>query len=101
MTKYQIGDVVSANGWPAVILEANRSETPNTAVLCAVFGWEVDYGSVYLKDITPSEFKVEFFKVTPERQERFAAVVEEQRKIGEKKRKAAAARAAKKQAKAQ
>ncbi len=76
---------------------APKSQTP--PVLCAVFGWEVDYGSVYLKDIIPSELKVEFFKVDQSRREYFAEVVEEQRKIGEKKRKAAAARAAKKQAK--
>lgn len=99
MTKHAIGDVVIANGWPAVVLEANRSEAPNTAVLCAVFGWEIDYGSVYLKDISPSTYKEAYFQVSDDKREDFNQAVEKYRKEGEKKRATAARRKAKKEGK--
>ena len=100
MTKYAIGEVVIANGWPAIVIEANRSEKPDATVMCAVFGWEVDFGSVWLRDVRPSNFREAFFLVSEDKQARFSEVHREYVDKAKKKEAAKARAAAKKLAQA-
>lgn len=79
------GDVVMANGWPAVVLENARSDKPLTPVLSAVFGWEVDYGSVYLRDIQPVSEFVALSALESDRVDRFKAVLNAEKQKAEKK----------------
>lgn len=41
------GDTVLANGWPAIVLSSPKG----ARVMCAVFGWALDYGDVWVKDV--------------------------------------------------
>ena len=49
LTKGRIGYTGS---WPLIIIERAKSDKPLTPVLCEVFGYEQESGSVYAKDIT-------------------------------------------------
>ena len=42
----------TSGSWPLIVIERARSDAPLTPVLCEVFGFEHESGSVYLKDIT-------------------------------------------------
>lgn len=42
-------------GWPLIIMERAKSDKPMTAVLCEVFGFEHESGSVYHKEIILSD----------------------------------------------
>ena len=48
LTKGRIGYTGS---WPLIIIERAKSDKPLTPVLCEVFGFEQESGSVYAKDI--------------------------------------------------
>lgn len=45
------GRVGYSGTWPLVVVERARSDKPLTPVLCEVWGFEHESGSVYLKDI--------------------------------------------------
>ena len=49
MLKGRIG--YNTIGWPLIVLERAKSDNPNTPVLCEVFGYAHESGSVYYKDI--------------------------------------------------
>ena len=49
--KYTKGRIGYTGTWPLIIIERAKSEKPLTPVLCEVFGFEQESGSVYLKDI--------------------------------------------------
>jgi hypothetical protein len=74
------GDTVYGNGYPAILLETPRSTNPYTPILCAVFGIEVDFGSVYFKDIQPVSPQACYGFLTGERLERFKKVEAEYKK---------------------
>jgi hypothetical protein len=46
------GRVGFTGSWPVVVMERAKSDKPLTPVLCEVFGFEHEMGSVYLKDIS-------------------------------------------------
>lgn len=48
---YLKGRVGFTGDWPLIVMERAKSEKPLTPVLCEVFGFGHDMGSVYLKDI--------------------------------------------------
>jgi len=99
MTKYKLGDTVMANGWPAVVIEANRSEGAYATVMCAVFGWEIDYGSVYVRDVYAVPLDAALAGLDTDKHAEFKRVHAEYTKKREKKEAAKARAAARKEAK--
>jgi hypothetical protein len=50
------GRVGFTGDWPVVVMERAKSDKPLTPVLCEVFGYEHEMGSVYLRDIKLWEY---------------------------------------------
>ena len=42
-------------GWPLVLMERAKSDKPNTPVLCEVWGFEHECGSIYAHEIILTE----------------------------------------------
>lgn len=41
--------------WPAIAMERARSDKPTTPVLCEVWGYEHECGSMYRSEFTPTD----------------------------------------------
>ena len=42
-------------GWAAVVMERAKSDKPNTPVMCEVWGFEHECGSMYYSEFTPAK----------------------------------------------
>jgi hypothetical protein len=49
--KFVKGAIGFTSSWPLIVIERARSDSPLTPVLCEVFGFEHESGSVYAKDV--------------------------------------------------
>ena len=41
-------------GWPSIAMERARSDKPGTPVLCEVWGFEHECGSMYIEEFSPT-----------------------------------------------